>query len=257
LPPALARLCGEYPQVCVAFKAASGRDFSRLLSIGAADVALGFDAEPAPGLECVASCELPVGAIVHGDHPLAKRGQVTLEECAGYPMILPDRSWPLRDLMDQHVARLAVEPTTVTSSSSVEFLRFMLERQNGVGFCTIIAIEAQVASGELRHLPLFAPDAVVQQFGIWAVANERRGRHLETLLTLLSGRLVLLVSAELDEVLELSDRIAVMYRGELVATLDGPTAEREQVGLLMATGRAEAAEVVPPAGPGTSAGTPA
>jgi DNA-binding transcriptional LysR family regulator len=189
LPPALARLCGEYPQVCVAFKAASGRDFSRLLSIGAADVALGFDAEPALGLECVASCELPVGAIVHGDHPLAERSRVTLEECAAYPMILPDRSWPLRDLMDQHVARLAVEPTTVTSSSSVEFLRFMLERQNGVGFCTIIAIEAQVASGELRHLPLFAPDAVVQQFGIWAVANERRGRHLETLLTLLSGRL--------------------------------------------------------------------
>jgi simple sugar transport system ATP-binding protein len=72
-----------------------------------------------------------------------------------------------------------------------------------------------------------------------------------------AGTAVLLVSAELDEVLELSDRIAVMYRGELVATLDGPTAEREQVGLLMATGRAEAAEVVPPAGPGTSAGTPA
>jgi simple sugar transport system ATP-binding protein len=72
-----------------------------------------------------------------------------------------------------------------------------------------------------------------------------------------AGTAVLLVSAELDEVLELSDRIAVMYRGELVATLDGPTAEREQVGLLMATGRAEAAEVVPAAGPGTSAGTPA
>ena len=51
---------------------------------------------------------------------------------------------------------------------------------------------------------------------------------------------ILLVSAELDEVLELSDRIAVMYRGELVATLDGRTANREEVGLLMATGGREA-----------------
>ena len=51
-----------------------------------------------------------------------------------------------------------------------------------------------------------------------------------------AGAAILLVSAELDEVLELSDRIAVMYRGELVATLDGRTAVKEEVGLLMATG---------------------
>ena len=51
-----------------------------------------------------------------------------------------------------------------------------------------------------------------------------------------AGAAILLVSAELDEVLELSDRIAVMYRGELVATLDGRTAVKEEIGLLMATG---------------------
>jgi simple sugar transport system ATP-binding protein len=51
------------------------------------------------------------------------------------------------------------------------------------------------------------------------------------------GAAILLVSAELDEVLELSDRIAVMYRGEIVALVDGPSAEREEVGLLMAAGR--------------------
>jgi simple sugar transport system ATP-binding protein len=51
-----------------------------------------------------------------------------------------------------------------------------------------------------------------------------------------AGAAILLVSAELDEVLELSDRIAVMYRGELVATLDGRGASKEEVGLLMATG---------------------
>jgi general nucleoside transport system ATP-binding protein len=51
-----------------------------------------------------------------------------------------------------------------------------------------------------------------------------------------AGTAVLLVSAELDEVLEMSDRIAVMYRGELVATVDGRTADKNEVGLLMATG---------------------
>jgi ABC-type uncharacterized transport system ATPase subunit len=56
------------------------------------------------------------------------------------------------------------------------------------------------------------------------------------------GVAVLLVSAELDEVLELSDRIGVMYRGELVAEMDGPSADREVVGMLMATGVRNAEE---------------
>ena len=56
-----------------------------------------------------------------------------------------------------------------------------------------------------------------------------------------AGTAVLLVSAELDEILELSDRIGVMYRGRLVAIVDGPTASREEIGLLMATGGRAAA----------------
>ena len=51
-----------------------------------------------------------------------------------------------------------------------------------------------------------------------------------------AGTAILLVSAELDEVLELSDRIAVMYRGEIVGIFDGRTADKNEVGLLMATG---------------------
>ncbi len=49
---------------------------------------------------------------------------------------------------------------------------------------------------------------------------------------------VLLISADLDEVLELSDRIAVMYRGRLVATFDATEAQRDKIGLLMAVGEA-------------------
>ncbi len=51
-----------------------------------------------------------------------------------------------------------------------------------------------------------------------------------------AGTAILLVSAELDEVLEMSDRIAVMYRGEIVATVDGRTADKGEIGVLMATG---------------------
>jgi simple sugar transport system ATP-binding protein len=48
------------------------------------------------------------------------------------------------------------------------------------------------------------------------------------------GVAVLLVSAELDEIMSLSDRIAVMYHGEIVTTVDAKKVTREQLGLWMA-----------------------
>ncbi|MBK8904606.1 MAG: ABC transporter ATP-binding protein [Anaerolineaceae bacterium] len=48
------------------------------------------------------------------------------------------------------------------------------------------------------------------------------------------GVAVLLVSAELDEVLGLADRVAVMFDGRIVKTLPIAEATRERVGLLMA-----------------------
>lgn len=56
-----------------------------------------------------------------------------------------------------------------------------------------------------------------------------------------AGTAILLVSVELDEVMALSDRIAVIYEGEIVETLPIAEATREGLGLLMAGARKEGA----------------
>ncbi len=48
------------------------------------------------------------------------------------------------------------------------------------------------------------------------------------------GTAVLLVSPELDEILALSDRIAVMYKGRIVEIVDSAAVSKEYIGLLMA-----------------------
>ncbi len=48
------------------------------------------------------------------------------------------------------------------------------------------------------------------------------------------GCAVLLVSSELDEIMALSDRIAVMYRGKIVDVVPAAEATKEKIGLLMA-----------------------
>ena len=48
------------------------------------------------------------------------------------------------------------------------------------------------------------------------------------------GRAVLLVSLELDEVMNVSDRIIVMYEGEIVGEFDPKNVTTEELGLYMA-----------------------
>jgi simple sugar transport system ATP-binding protein len=52
-----------------------------------------------------------------------------------------------------------------------------------------------------------------------------------------SGSAVLLISEDLDEILILSDRIAVMYCGQIVGEFNTAVAKRSDIGLLMGGGR--------------------
>ena len=49
-----------------------------------------------------------------------------------------------------------------------------------------------------------------------------------------SGIGILLISEELDEIMDLSDRIAVIYKGRIQSVLDRNEATRERLGILMA-----------------------
>lgn len=50
------------------------------------------------------------------------------------------------------------------------------------------------------------------------------------------GRAILLISLELDEILDLSDKIAVIYDGKIVKVFDSKDADENQISLLMAGG---------------------
>ncbi len=54
-----------------------------------------------------------------------------------------------------------------------------------------------------------------------------------------AGAAILLISEDLDEILALSDRVAVMFHGEIMGILANKDAEREKVGLMMAGERLE------------------
>jgi simple sugar transport system ATP-binding protein len=51
-----------------------------------------------------------------------------------------------------------------------------------------------------------------------------------------AGKAVLLISADLEEILSLSDRIAVIYEGRIVGILNPEEANEERLGLMMTGG---------------------
>jgi ABC-type uncharacterized transport system ATPase subunit len=48
------------------------------------------------------------------------------------------------------------------------------------------------------------------------------------------GKAILLISTELEELLNLADRIAVMYEGRVMGVVDAAGAAVEEIGLMMA-----------------------
>jgi ABC-type uncharacterized transport system ATPase subunit len=100
-------------------------------------------------------------------------------------------------------------------------------------------IVAREFEGEQRLLVLDQPTRGLDVGSIEFIHRQAIGKREV-------GTAILLVSAELDEVLELSDRIAVIYRGQIVAVRDGRTADKNQIGILMATGGSQASGVPSP-----------
>jgi simple sugar transport system ATP-binding protein len=89
-----------------------------------------------------------------------------------------------------------------------------------------------------RELAHEAPVLIVEQptRGVDVGAIERI--HAELVSYRDAGHAVLLVSAELSEILALSDRILVMYEGKVVAEFSRAEADVRRIGLAMAGARA-------------------
>ncbi len=116
-------------------------------------------------------------------------------------------------LIDQYDVRSGQGPVTTTRSMS-----------GGNQQKAIIAREID------RDLPLIVAVQPTRGLDVGAIEYI----HHQLVMARDAGKAVLLVSLELDEVMNLSDRILVMYEGEIVGELDPKQTTVEELGLYMA-----------------------
>jgi len=94
-----------------------------------------------------------------------------------------------------------------------------------------------------RDLPLMIAVQPTRGLDVGAIENI----HKQIIAQRDAGKAILLVSLELDEVMNLSDRILVMYEGEIVGELDPKVTTVEELGLYMAGAKKQSSnkEVTP------------
>ena len=191
LPPIFLELQSQFPGLATSFVAASGRKLNDYLMNGRADIALAFDPVADPNIKQIASIELPVGAVISPSHPLSNLKSLSLEDCINYPLILPDESWPLQDILNKELSNISnTSDLVATTSNSMEFLRSMLGKELRIGFQTIIGLEESIRSGTLVHIPLASKNHnFTQKFTICVNRNHELTPISESILKLLSNRL--------------------------------------------------------------------
>ena len=139
------------------------------------------------------------------------------------------------DMYDQAPfgSRVALRPDAINSSANERIGQFDIRTSSASALASSLSGGNQqkviVAREMSRPLKLFVAAQPTRGVDVGSIEFiHGRIMHERSV-----GTAVLLVSSELDEVVAVADRIAVMYRGRVIATV-APDTPREEIGLLMA-----------------------
>ena len=174
MPTIIERAREHFPKVTLGVVTLGSRDIPEAVTSGAADLGMAFALQRSTGLRQIMVGRFRLGALVPAEHPLAKRHEVSFATCAEYPLILAKTDLSVYHLLKPAIERAGVGDKGVVQSNSVELGKELARRGVGVTFQTRIGLEAELAAGTLRHIPLNDNGPVFSDLGIYA----RTGRSL-------------------------------------------------------------------------------
>jgi DNA-binding transcriptional LysR family regulator len=178
MPSVLERMLTRYPTIRIEVRSAGSAQTAAAVVNGDADVAIGFSLARSEALRQCAVGRFALGAVVRGDHPLAKLPHVSFAECARYPLILPAAELSVHAMLKPVIAHHKRALTVLLETGSIELAKTLAGRGIAVAFQTRIGIEREIAEGRLAHVPLRTPGPLVSELGVYV----RAGRTLPAVL---------------------------------------------------------------------------
>ncbi|MFC5608741.1 LysR family transcriptional regulator [Variovorax soli] len=155
LPQAIQAFRQSHPLVAFDVRIGDHVQAAEALRSFGTDLALVFNLEPESDIERSASLEQRLVALMHAQHPLARRtgGGLRLRDCADYPLVLPNRDTGGRQLLERFLSRSSIRLGPMVESNSFEFLRGCVFDQRSISFQMAIGVlpdERDVVAREIE-----------------------------------------------------------------------------------------------------------
>lgn len=153
LGPVVERFRAHHPHIRLVIRTHATEAGVNAVLSGEADMFLGYDIPKSMRLGTLESVLRPLSAVMAPDHPLAGSTELRLGDCLAYPVVIPERGFPSRELLDS-VLPADVKILPALETNSLELLKKLARRAPVITFLDEIDIEEDRFFGNLVHVPV-------------------------------------------------------------------------------------------------------
>lgn len=166
LPRAIERTAKAHPNVSFRVIDASPAEQIEEMRARRPDVAVLFVDQRRRGYDVAARIRSRLGTMMRPDHPLAGRHEVTLTDCAAYPVIMLSDPWLLNATAETEFAQSGAQFRATLMTNSLGMTKDMLKAGVGIAFFTPTGFVEELNAGELVFVPLAEPDFSASEIGL-------------------------------------------------------------------------------------------
>lgn len=166
LPNAIAATSRQHPKITYRIIDATPQEHAEEMRARRPDIAILFIDRRYRGYDVIARIKMRLGAIMHPDHPLAGRRELSLTECAAHPVIMLSDPWILNAAAEAEFTHSGAQFRAVALTNSLPMTKEMMRAGLGIGFFTPAGFINELKAGELVHVPLTEPDLSLSEIGV-------------------------------------------------------------------------------------------
>lgn len=172
LPQLVQRLAVEHPRIGLSVQIGSTDEAVAALMDGETDLVVAFNLPALRELRLLWNSTLPLGCVVHPQHPLLGLPEVRLHDVIAYPIALQSKSLLIRRLLETRYSWLFTEPRGHVETNSLHLVKNLARSGNYVALTSELDTAEELASGVLRFVPIVDSDAIRQTSGVAVVASK-------------------------------------------------------------------------------------
>ncbi|MBU1304859.1 MAG: LysR family transcriptional regulator [Alphaproteobacteria bacterium] len=171
LPRLITDFGRHYPRLNIDVSVVPSTEVIERLVDERVDIGFGFIAKPPRQIDIAFRRDLPIGAVMTPDHPLAGRRNLTMQQCLEQPLAVAKPEISIREVIEPFLRRSA---TILPPLVEVDSIRMLVELALGGHYASImtpIGAQGEVEAGRLVFRPLQDSGLPTNRFGIMVRAG--------------------------------------------------------------------------------------